>query len=188
MKYEKLNKKALTCMYVQTIIRFVFVTGIIIVLDTLCREDWPPYVSLILYGVIGLFFLYLLIAPKVRYERYRYILNQEELEVRKGLIIINTEIVPIERLHKIEVSSGPILRAFGLKEVVATTAGSNIIVSYLDDEVAEAIAQHLKKRINTIVVEERNADTEAAAMKEEQSGEAVPALEEMMMEGKDESK
>lgn len=156
MKYEKLNKKALICMYVQTAIGFVIVTVSILILNILFQEDWPHYVSFILYGVIGAYFLYLLVAPKIRYERYRYILTQEEFEVRKGLIIVTTEIVPIERLHKIEVSSGPILRAFGLKEVVATTAGSNIKVSYLDDAVADQISQHLKTRINTITVEERN--------------------------------
>lgn len=101
--------------------------------------------------------LYFLIAPKVRYERYRYILNEEELEVRKGIVTIKTQIVPIERLHKIEVSCGPILRAFGLKDVLATTAGSDIKVEFLTDEVAEKIAEYLKKRINAIVVEEREA-------------------------------
>ena len=77
--------------------------------------------------------------------------------MRKGLFIIKTEIVPIERLHKIEVSSGPIFRAFGLKEIKVTTAGGEIRVSYLSNDVADKIAEHLKVRINTIVVEERNA-------------------------------
>ncbi len=156
MEYEKLNKRALVCMYVQTGIQFIMSTALIIIINSLFHEDWPHFVSLVLYGVIGADFLYLLAAPKIRYERYRYILTQEEFEVRKGLIIVKTEIVPIERLHKIEITSGPILRVFGLKAVTATTAGSNIEVSYLADEVADQIAQHLKKRINTITVEERD--------------------------------
>lgn len=156
MRHEKLNKKALACMYVQTGMQFIMITALIIIINSLFHENWPHYISLILYGVIGVDFLYLLAAPKIRYERYRYILTQEEFEVRKGLIIVKTEIVPIERLHKIEITSGPVLRAFGLKAVTATTAGSNIEVSYLDNEVADQIAQHLKKRINTITVEERN--------------------------------
>lgn len=163
MQYEKLNKKALTCMYVKTVIQFIIVSVFLIILNLSFKEKWPVLVTGIIYGLIGLDFLYLLISPKIRYERYRYCLTEEELEVRRGLIVIKTEIVPIERLHKIEVSSGPFFRAFGLKEVLVTTAGGDVRISFLENEVADRIAQHLKKRINTIAQEERFADMEEEA-------------------------
>lgn len=144
-------------MYLKSIIRFVFSTVVILGCAFLAKEDIPEFVSIIIYIVVGIGFLDMLIAPRLRYERYRYILTEEEFEVRKGLIVVKTEIVPIERLHKIEVSSGPLFRAFGLKEVLATTAGGDVRVSFLEDETANQIAAHLKKRINTIAVEERNA-------------------------------
>lgn len=171
MQYEKLSKKALKCMYVGAGTQFVVLTAIITVLIIVFHKEWPAFVTGILLGVIGLEVLYFIIAPKVRYERYRYILTEEELEVRKGIITIKTEIVPIERLHKIEVSCGPILRAFGLKDVLATTAGSDIKVEFLTDEVADKIAEHLKKRINTIVIEEREGATEEGPVSVEQEDE-----------------
>lgn len=155
MKYEKLGKKALTCMYVKTLIQFVITTVVIFVANGLFREEWPAFVSYILYGIVGLDMLYLLIAPKIRYERYRYCLSENGIEVREGLIIVTTEIVPIERLHKIEVSSGPIFRAFSLKEVLVTTAGGDLRISYLDEKAAEQISAYLRKRINEIVAQER---------------------------------
>lgn len=172
MNYQKLSKKALTCMYVSEGISFLIGMIIMGVLIAVFHQEWPTFVTGIMLGVAGVSFLMCLIVPKVRYERYRYILTQEELEVRKGLIVIKTEIVPIERLHKIEVSSGPILRAFGLKDVLATTAGNNIKLEFLTDEVAEQIAMHLKKRINTIAVEERVAVEENvnAGQEEEHEG------------------
>lgn len=163
MKYEKLSKKALACMYVKTAVQFVFISVLILFLSLTCGDEWPKMVTGILYAGIGVDFLYLLISPKIRYERYRYRLTEEELEVRRGLIVIETEIVPIERLHKIEVSSGPFFQAFGLKEVLVTTAGGDVKVSYLENEVAEQIAKHLKKRINTIAKEERTIDAEEEA-------------------------
>ena len=154
--YEKLGKRALTCMYVKSLIGFLVTAAIILVVNGLCKDEWPEIVSYVLYGIIGGCFLYLLAAPRIRYERYRYRLTEEGIEVRKGLIVVTTEIVPIERLHKIEVSSGPIFRAFGLKEVLVTTAGGDLRVSYLDSKVAERISEHLRKRINAIVAEERD--------------------------------
>lgn len=161
MNYEKLSKEALTCMYIKTLLQFVIVAGGLIIVNILFQGDFPDFVSPMIYGMIGIDFLYVLISPKIRYERYRYRLTEEELEVRKGLIVIKTEIVPIERLHKIEVTSGPLFRAFHLKEVLATTAGGDIQISYLSDEIADEIAKHLKKRINTIAVEERDVEKEA---------------------------
>ncbi|MDO5154633.1 MAG: PH domain-containing protein [Eubacteriales bacterium] len=157
MKYEKLGKKASICMYVKTVIGFVITAICVLSVYFIIREELPDFVSWFVYGFLGIYLLYVLIAPKLRYERYRYRLTEDGIEVRKGLIVIKTEIVPIERLHKIEVSSGPIFRAFKLKEVMVTTAGGELRIAYLNENVAEQISEHLKKRINAIVVEEREA-------------------------------
>ncbi len=158
MDYKKLNKKAMTCMYVKTwIASIIWVIGMVVV-NVLLKDEIPSVVSAVIYGLVAIIIIYSLFAPKIRYERYRFLLTEEEFSVRKGLLVTKTEIVPIERLHKIEVSSGPIFRAFGMKEIKVTTAGGEINVSYLDDEIADQIADHLKTRINTIAVEERNAE------------------------------
>ena len=173
MEYKKLNKKAMTCMYVKTWIVSIIWIVMLVVSNLILQGEIPAIVTGIMYGLVAVIVLYSVIAPKIRYERYRFLLTEEEFAVRKGLIVTHTEIVPIERLHKIEVSSGPIFRAFGLKEIKVTTAGGEINVSYLENEVADRIAEHLKIRINTIAVEERNAELE----------EPMDAADEMNMEG-----
>ncbi len=160
MDYKKLNKKAMTCMYLKTWITSIFWIIGMVVFNILLKDEIPAIVIGVIYGLVAFMVIYSFIAPKLRYERYRFLLTEEEFSVRKGLIVTKTEIVPIERLHKIEVSSGPIFRAFGLKEIKVTTAGGEINVSYLDNEIADRIAEHLKTRINTIAVEERNAELE----------------------------
>lgn len=164
MDYKKLDKKALTCMYVKEWIGSIIWIVLLLVGNFLLADEIPTFVSYIIYGVVVFIVVISLIAPKVRYERYRYLLSEEEFAVRRGLIVTTTEIVPIERLHKIEVSSGPIFRAFGLKEIKVTTAGGEIKISYLTNEVADQIAEHLKIRINAIAVEERKAEAEEKMM------------------------
>lgn len=160
MEYRKLDKKAMTCMYVKSgIYNFISIISLMIIYFTIKGETSgmvKQVVSIIILCLVAIIVVDIIVVPKIRYERYRYLLNEEEFAVRKGLFIIKTEIVPIERLHKIEVSSGPIFRAFGLKEIKVTTAGGEIRVSYLSNDVADKIAEHLKARINTIVVEKRN--------------------------------
>ena len=178
MDYKKLNKKAMTCMYVKTgIANLIWIPGILAT-SILFKDELPSAVLAIMYGLVVIIVIYSLIAPKLRYERYRFLLTEEEFSVRKGLIVTKTEIVPIERLHKIEVSSGPIFRAFGLKEIKVTTAGGEINVSYLDNEIADKIAEHLKVRINTIAVEERNVD-----LIEAEQDSLSDAIDEGYMEG-----
>ncbi len=166
MDYKKLNKKAMSCMYVKSwITSFVMIIILLvgrILLNDIMKSNlhptWYQVVCGVIYGFVAFFIIYSSIAPKIRYNRYQYLLTDEEFAVRKGLVIIKNEIVPIERLHKIEVSSGPIFRAFGLKEIKVTTAGGEIKVDYLDDAVAEEIANSLKTRINTIAVEEKDGE------------------------------
>lgn len=161
MKYQKLDKRALKCMYAAKIITIVIVSAVLLGGYYLLKKEiladkdnlqWILTGLLVLIpvqAVCGLF------VPPVRYARYRYILTEEELEVREGIIVITREIVPIERIHKIEVNAGPIDRAFGLAKVKAVTAGGEVTARFLENEKAEQIAETLKKRINQIASEDR---------------------------------
>ena len=64
-------------------------------------------------------------------------------------------IVPIERLHKLQTAKGPIDQIFKVAKVVVTTAGGDVTIRFLDEEKARHIAESLKERINEIVMEER---------------------------------
>jgi membrane protein YdbS with pleckstrin-like domain len=66
--------------------------------------------------------------------------------------------VPIERLHKLEMQKGPIDRMFKVAKLIVTTAGGDVTIRFLDDDKAEQIAEFLKRRINQIVIEQREED------------------------------
>lgn len=158
MKYQKLSKKAISCMFVAGIVELIIVGAMIGVGMYIGREEWW---ALLAGGIVlALNLLYVLISPKVRYERYRYILNEEEIDVIEGFIFTKRNIVPIERLHKIAVMKGPIDRAFGLAKVVVTTAGGDVTVRFMEDEQADRIAESLKNRINELTIEEKKQQTQ----------------------------
>ena len=103
-----------------------------------------------------------LVSPYFRYHRYRYSINEECIDIREGYLFVERNIVPIERLHKLQTVKGPLDRFFRVAKVVVTTAGGDVTIRFLEEEKAEAIAESLRNRINQIVKEERNAKEQAA--------------------------
>lgn len=155
MKYEKLSKKATSCMFVATLVQFLISTSILFVIWFIFGEYLPQIVINIMIGLVILDFLYLIVSPKVRYERYRYSITEDSIDVREGFIFIERSIVPIERLHKIAIEKRPIDRMFNLAKVIVTTAGGDVTIRFLEDEKSEFIADALKKKINEIAIKSR---------------------------------
>jgi len=159
MKLEKLNKKALYCMYLVTSIVCVVIAAVLGVIVFFTRtEAFTSNKTVIGWVTIIIMILEIIetiVSPLFRYQRYAYGLTDEEVQIKEGYLFLTHTIVPISRLHKIEISSGPLDRLFGLAKVEITTAGGDVTIKFLEKDKAEHIADSLKQRINEIVEEER---------------------------------
>ena len=159
MVYEKLSKRALYCMYAAGA-----VTGTV-VLAVIGAVNWfwlfPNDIGV--GKIISLILAVLTVAdvavsPYFRYHRYRYCINEECIDIQEGYLFVERNIVPIERLHKLQTAKGPLDQLFRVAKMVVTTAGGDVTIRFLEEEKAEKIADTLRKRINEIVEEQRNAD------------------------------
>ena len=161
MKYEKLSKRALGCMYVATARASVIALAVIGAVNWLWifpkDMDMLKAVSLALV-ILTLFDA--LASPYFRYHRYRYSINEECIDIKEGYLFVKRNIVPIERLHKLQTLKGPIDQMFKVAKVVVTTAGGDVTIRFLEEEKAEQIAENLRGRINEIVVSQREEDGE----------------------------
>ena len=155
MNYDKLSKKSIKCMFIATLAQFLISSSILLVAWLIFKEHLPQIVVNIIIGIVALDFLYLIVSPKVRYERYRYSITEDAIDVIEGFIFIERSIVPIGRLHKISIEKGPIDRMFNMAKVIVTTAGGDITIRFLEDEKSEFIADSLKKKINEIAIKSR---------------------------------
>ncbi len=106
-------------------------------------------VSLVALVVI----VYLLAGPIVFYRRYRYRMDQDKLEIRRGIVTITHDMVPLERIHQVKVIRGPINRHYGLADVEVTTAGGTVTIQMLREDVAESIASSLNDLVVGILRE-----------------------------------
>lgn len=152
--YKKLEHSAKNCMRISAII----VLAIILIPATiisiwLLEVGKLGYISLAISWIIAI--AYIIVAPNVRYERYRYSIDEESIRVREGFLWVSESTVPMERLHKIKTSQGPIARIFKLSTINVTTAGGDVDIKFLKDDEASEIAELLKKKINEIVIKER---------------------------------
>ena len=151
MNYEKLSRNALKCIYVGSGILDVIAAIIVLAIWRIFFSE-NRIVKIVVLIVCALLLFELLVNPVIRYNRYRYAIDDECIDIIEGLLFIRRDIVPIERLHKIAVERGPIDRMFGLGKVLVTTAGGDVTIRYLEMEKAEKIAENLKHRINEVVV------------------------------------
>lgn len=161
MVYEKLSKNALRCMYTADLLAGVLILAVIGAADLLWifPKDLAvgKWISLAL-AILTLFDA--CVSPWFRYNRYRYGINEECIDIREGYLFIKRQIVPIERLHKLQIRTGPIDRAFHVAKVIVTTAGGDVTISFLERERAEEIAGSLRRRINEIAAQQKREQGE----------------------------
>ena len=156
--YKLLNPKSKLAMYIKSALAIIAMAAAVAVLFVF-RTDLEIDVIFcyIAMGCAVAVSVILLIWPQIFYRHYRYIVDTEKVDVRWGVIVIKRTVVPIERVHQVEVVRGPISNYLGLANVVVTTAGGSASIRYLDFDVAESIAEYLKDTVNKII---RDRETE----------------------------
>lgn len=115
-------------------------------------RDELGLLSLILPGIgLVLAVLYTLIAPGIRFKRYRYMIAKDRIEIIEGLIFIHRTIVPIDRIYQIDIRRGPLDTAVGVAKVIITTAGSSAAFRFLEPEAADEIAMYINETVLGII-------------------------------------
>ena len=91
--------------------------------------------------------LWAVIFPVLRFVRYKYLIDADRIEIIRGVLFVSRTVVPINRIHQINVSRGPIDTAFGVAKVSVITAGSTAVLRFVDEEEAQSIALYLNERV-----------------------------------------
>lgn len=143
--YRVLNHSCLKSMYLSRAIGIVIMAAVfyLIYIETLDTE-WAARWLAVIFVIL---LVYCAVGPFVFYKRYRYRMDEDKIEVRRGILYITHLLVPVERVHQVDVRVGPINRIFGLADVGITTAGGEVSLQFLEEDVAEGIATALNDKI-----------------------------------------
>jgi len=78
------------------------------------------------------------IAPAVRWRRWRYAVREEEIDLRRGVLVATRTLVPIARVQHVDTRRGVLERSLGVATVVFhTAAGTNAIPALRGEEAAQ---------------------------------------------------
>lgn len=100
-------------------------------------EPIPQFILCVLLAtVLIIYFINALVVPKIRWQRWRYDITENEIDLQRGFIVRKRTVIPINRIQHVDTSQGPIYRNLGLSSVKVSTAATTHEIPALDDETA----------------------------------------------------
>lgn len=154
--YRRLNRKCMLSMYIDYAVWYAVLLAAYFAVRTYAAGFLGHYYDLVGYGlalVLAIALVYIAVAPPVFYARYRYRITDDRIDVRYGVLVIRHILVPIERVHQVEIARGPINNLLGLADVTITTAGGEASIRYLEVDEAETVADRLNDLIGRMLRE-----------------------------------
>lgn len=89
---------------------------------------------------LGIFFI-----PEIRWQRWYYEVDEHEVDLQSGIIIVTRTLVPIKRVQHVDTRQGPILRSYGLADVTISTAATTHRIPALNEETADQVRDQISK-------------------------------------------
>jgi hypothetical protein len=113
------------------------------------RETLVP-AGLVPAAVAALALVATLVLPKRRYRAWGYDEGEDELHIRRGLLVRTRTIVPFGRVQHIDLSQGPVERRFGVATLILHTAGTRgaaVPLPGLAQDEAERMRDRIRAKI-----------------------------------------
>ncbi|MGG3519720.1 PH domain-containing protein [Bacillus pseudomycoides] len=83
------------------------------------------------------------IFPKLRQRYYSYRLDEEEIEIQKGMFVVKRVLVPMIRVQHVTIEQGPIMRKYELAELQISTAATSHSIPGLTKREAEQLKRQI---------------------------------------------
>lgn len=128
---------------IETVVVTLIGAALVVVLPRVSHWSVPWWV------VAAIVILNLLLSLRwttIEYNRWRWGLNDDLLEVRRGVVVRKTSLVPRNRIQNVTTTSGPLQTRFGVVTLTVHTAGTrtpNVAIEDLDAGHAEGIRRRL---------------------------------------------
>lgn len=126
-------------------IGYIFLLGIPVVYYL--TFGWQNYHFWLLIAVslisVSLWFLAVFIIPPIRWKRWRYSINQNEINLLRGILVRKETLIPLSRVQHVDTRQGPLLRWFNLSSVTISTAATTHEIPGLDEVIADKVRREI---------------------------------------------
>ena len=136
---HKISRKGLTVWRLYGAIQtLILAIGAGVINFLAMRFDWPLWSYFIGWGLVILSIVFsTIVFPKVRWERWRYEVNEHEIEIQHGLFIVKRTIIPMVRVQHVDTTQGPILKKYDLGNISISTAATTHVIPALNMDEAD---------------------------------------------------
>ncbi|MDR0851988.1 MAG: PH domain-containing protein [Clostridiales Family XIII bacterium] len=97
-----------------------------------------------------LFIVFVIILPQIRYTRFRYYISDDEISIKKGILVITYTVVPMIKIQYTDTKHGPVMRTLRLAAVNIMTAGGTVEIPGLPFADAEAMRDRITELVKTV--------------------------------------
>ena len=108
--------------------------------------DWSYWIigAAVLFAAVYSY-LFIILLPTMRWNRWRYEVREQEIELKYGVFIIKRTLIPMIRVQHVDTQQGPLLRKYHLSTVTVSTAATVHEIPALDMEEAEALRTSISR-------------------------------------------
>ncbi|WP_243696078.1 PH domain-containing protein [Labedella phragmitis] len=140
-EWRRVSPKAVTIEFLTNALMIVVVVAVGALVGFLVDHPWPWFVG----GAIVLVTLVTLAFVPRRIRSIGYLLRDDDLLFRRGIMWQRFVAVPYGRMQLVDINRGPLARAFGLAELKFVTASpaTGVTIPGLPLEEAEGLRDHL---------------------------------------------
>ncbi|WP_163151834.1 PH domain-containing protein [Anoxybacillus sp. MB8] len=146
---KALSKRAVLMWRMYEVIRLI----IFLLLYVIVHFFVPVWVVL---GLVCLWIadaiLFVFFVPRWKWERWRYMIRDREIELEHGVWIRKRTLIPIPRIQHVDVKQGPLARRKKLASLYIYTAATVHEIPFLDEQEAEKLRYY----ISSLVKEDEN--------------------------------
>ncbi|GHU66997.1 hypothetical protein AGMMS49983_17520 [Clostridia bacterium] len=90
------------------------------------------------------------IFPTLLYERFRYHISDDEIILKKGIVIVVHTVIPMIKIQYTDTLHGPLMRALKLSAVRIMTAGGKVEIPGLRPEEAEQMSERITELVKIV--------------------------------------
>jgi membrane protein YdbS with pleckstrin-like domain len=150
---EKLNKRVVHAWRLSALIA-VLLIGIVCTapIAILCLLAVLPggYLAFPVGFAVLLLVVFVIILPQVRYAHFRYRISDDEIAIKKGILVITHTVVPMIKIQYTDTQHGPIMRGLRLAAVKVMTAGGTVEIPGLPTDEAGQMRDRITALVKTV--------------------------------------
>ena len=147
-EHSFMNTSGLKVMRITSLIGLIIITVFLFLLnmiDVYFTHISKLSINIIISIVIILLYiiLFIIVIPLLT---YHYYYDENEIHIRKGIITVETDMIPFYRIQNIEVIEGFIMRKYKLAHLHLSTAGGECNIELIAKKEAIYLKQMIQNR------------------------------------------